>query len=189
MEFQDIKKPEDLLDFMSSNITYGFVGKNGKIYTNPASDEWNDWYKECLVQTGDEVLDTKVGTCWDQVELERIWFEKNNFEFKTFFIWFEKYNGDDYPSHTFLIYKSNNKYYWFENSFGIYRGIHEFNGEIDAINEVIKNHLEYAKSIGVATDDDKNYIKHYEYSRLIRPLNVDEYINHVVHNKDIKKHF
>ena len=48
---------------MSENIKYGFVGKNGKVYNNQNSEDLNDWYEQCLVQTWyDQVLKTKVGT-------------------------------------------------------------------------------------------------------------------------------
>lgn len=187
MEFKKINSPKELLEFMSNNIKYGYVSKNGKIYDNQdSSSYWDDWYINCLVQTGEEVLKTKVGTCWDQVELERLWFENNNYEFKTFFIRFEVNKENDYPTHTFLLYKKDNKWYWFENSFEASRGIHEFCSIHDAINYVKEKQLEYAINIGVAKKSDYKYIKSYEYTKLEKPLSVDEYLNHVVLN-DINK--
>ena len=70
-DFNNIKTPMELLKYMD-NITYGFVGRNGKKYTDMNSDDWNDWYDECLVQTGENVLITNIGTCYDQVEIERL---------------------------------------------------------------------------------------------------------------------
>ncbi len=187
MEFNKVNNPQELLSFMSNNIKYGFVGKNGKIYIDQNSEEWNDWYEQCLVQTGEQVLKSKVGTCWDQVEIERLWFEKKGYEIKTIFIWFEVDCKNDYPTHTFLLYKENEKWYWFENSFEICKGIHEFNTIKEAIECVKKRQLEYAISIGIAKETDKKYIKDYEYLKLEIPLNVDEYISHVTEYKDIKK--
>ena len=63
----------------------------------------------------------------------------------------------------------------------------KFNTIKEAIECVKKRQLEYAISIGIAKDTDKKYIKDYEYSKLERPLNVDEYISHVTECKDIKK--
>lgn len=187
MKFDKIDNPEKLLEFMSENIKYGFVGKNGKVYNNQNSEDLNDWYEQCLVQTGDQVLKTKVGTCWDQVEMERLWFEKRNYEIKTIFIWFEVNYGNDYPTHTFLLYQKNGKWYWFENSFEACRGIHEFNTIEEAIECVKTRQLEYAISIGVAKQEDKEFLKDYEYSKLVSPLNVDEYINHVTTSVDKKQ--
>ena len=84
-----IQTPNELLEYMSQNIIYGFIGKNGKKYTDMFSEEWNDWYSECFVQNGEEVLESKIGTCWDQVEFERLWFEKKGYTIHTFFMWFE----------------------------------------------------------------------------------------------------
>lgn len=187
MDFDKINSPQELLNFMSNNIKYGFVGKNGKKYTNQDSEDWNDWYEQCLVQTGDQVLNTKVGTCWDQVELERLWFENHNYEIKTIFIWFEINYENDYPTHTFLLYKKNNKWYWFENSFESCRGIHEFNTIEEAVEYVKTKQFEYAISIGVAKQEDKELIKDYEYFKLVSPLNVDEYINRVTTSVDNKQ--
>lgn len=187
MDFDKINSPQELLNFMSNNIKYGFVGKNGKVYNNQNSEDWNDWYEQCLVQTGEQVLNTKVGTCWDQVELERLWFENNNYEIKTIFIWFEVDYENNYPTHSFLLYKNNNKWYWFENSFESCRGIHEFNTIEEAVECVKTRQLEYAISIGVAKHEDKDFIKDYEYSKLVSPFNVDEYINHVTTSVDKKQ--
>ena len=177
-----IKTPEDLLDYMSHNIRYGFVGKNKKIYDDPTSPEWNDWKEEGIVQTGKQVLNSKVGTCWDQVELERYWFEKHKYDIKTYFMWFEVDYDNQFPSHTFLLYKKNKKWYWFENAFESCRGIHEFDTKNEAMNEVINKHLEYAIENDLATRADKKLITLYEYPK-IKASTVAEYLDFVTKNK------
>ena len=180
MHFDKIASPQELLNFMSENIKYGFIGKNGKRYLNQDS---KDWFKECLVQTGNQVLETKIGTCWDQVELERLWFEKNNYEIKTIFIIFEVNYENDFPTHTFLLYKKNDKWYWFENAFEDFRGIHEFESVKDAIDFVKSKHLEYAIKSNIAKQEDKDLIVTYDYSKLIKALNVEDYLNHVTKHR------
>lgn len=187
MDFNKISNPEQLLEFMGQNIKYGFARKNGEICISQEPEEWNDWYEQCVVQTGEQVLNTKVGTCWDQVELERLWFEKNHFEIKTIFIWFEVDYKNDFPTHTFLLYKKGNKWYWFENAFESYRGIHEFNTVKEAVEYVISKQLEYAIGIGVAKIEDKKLIKSYEFSKLEIPFSVVEYLNHVTQDINQKQ--
>lgn len=183
MKYNEIKTPEDLLKFMEENITYGFVSKNNKIYDDPNSEEWNnDWYHECIVQDGGCLLETKYGTCWDQVELERKWFSENNYNFKTIFLWFEVNKPNNLPTHTFLIYEKNNKYYWFEHAYFNYKGIHEFNSEEQLIEYVKDKQLEYAIETNRATLEDKKYITYYEYDKPLKNLNVDDYISHVTSN-------
>ncbi len=176
-----IKKPEQLLEFMSENIRYGFVDKDKNTYDSN-SPEWDKWRDICIVQTGKQILETKVGTCWDQVELERLWFEKHKYDIKTYFIWFEVDYENKFPSHTFLLYKKKDKWYWFENAFEACRGIHEFKNKKEAINEVINKHLEYAIENGLATKQDKRLITLYEYNR-IKASTVNEYLEQVTKNK------
>ena len=145
MKYKDIKTPKDLLKFMEENITDGFVDKSGNKYTDLFSKEWQDnWYSNCVVQTGKNILKTKIGTCWDQVELERLWFKGNNYQFKTIFMIFELNKINNLPTHTCLIYKELDKYYWFEHSFYNNRGIHEFNSYNEAINYIKNKQLEHA---------------------------------------------
>lgn len=66
MKYEEILSPEQLLEYMSENIRYGFVGKNGKIYREPGTEEWNnDWYSVCIVQDGASLIQSHYGTCWD----------------------------------------------------------------------------------------------------------------------------
>lgn len=165
MNYSRISSPQELQIFMDENIKYGFVDKNGKIYNDPSAKEWSEnWYPTCIIQNGDGILNTGYGTCWDQVELERKWFDEHNYNFKTIFIWFEINEPNNYPTHTFLIFEKDNKYYWFEHSFEKYKGIHEFNTELEAIEFVKDKQLEYAIEKGVATLEDKKLITVYEYS-------------------------
>lgn len=181
--FNNIKTPMELLKYMD-NITYGFIGRNGKKYTDMNSTDWNDWYDECLVQTGENVLITNIGTCYDQVEIERLWFHKNNYNFKTIFAWFEVDRENDFPTHTFLIYESNNKWYWFEHAWYDFKGIHEFNSEKEILNCFIKKHYEFVKQNHKdLLDSDKDKLKCYEYEKINKNLSVQEYFEHVTLHK------
>ena len=166
---EEINSPEELLNYMDNNITYGFVGKNGKHYTDASSDEW---YDQCIVQSGEELLESKIGTCWDQVELERLWFENHQYKYHTYFMWFEVERDNNLPTHTFLIYEGDNKYYWFEHAFEAQKGIHEFYTLDDAIEDVKYKQLEY-------TNEDINNLVVYEYTKPNNHLNVDEFLKHV----------
>ncbi len=183
-EYLKISNPIELQSFMDEYISYGFVDSNGKIYKDPLSKEWHEnWYSTCVIQDGDGVLSTGYGTCWDQVELERKWFSENNYNFKTFFILFELNRPNNLPTHTFLIYESNNKYCWFEHAYNKYKGIHEFNSYEEAIKYVKEKQLEYAIETNFATEDDMNLLIAYEYSNIKKNCNVDEFIKHATLNK------
>ena len=107
------------------NIEYGWLDKNNKIHKKVNNDFSNNY----ILQSPEQVTKNKIGVCWDQVELERYLFEKENISFNTYFI--VHYDNDKCPTHTFLIYEQNNKYYWFEHSWKLFKGIHEYNNELD----------------------------------------------------------
>ena len=113
-----------------NDIKYGYFDFNNQIHKN-VDKNFLSLYK---LQSPQETLENKVGVCWDQVELERYLFEKEDIEFKTYFI--VHYDDDKCPTHTFLIYKENNKYYWFEHSWEKYRGIKAYDTEIEVLKDI-----------------------------------------------------
>jgi len=117
---------------LMEKIEYGVPGPNNenllKIY-----DEDKVFDKMYYLQTPEELLKSKIGVCWDQVELERKYFEEINIKTESY--WICTYDKDNFPSHTFLTYKKDGKYYWFENSWGEYKGAHEY----ISLNELLKD--------------------------------------------------
>lgn len=181
IEYEDIKTPQELLRFMEENIVYGFISKDGKKYTDLDSKEYKDnWYNEAIVQTGREVLNTKIGTCFDQVELERLWFKEHGYKFKTIFIWFALPYINSYPTHSFLVYEENNKYYWFEHSFYTNKGIHEFDTLEELIEFVKSKLLDDVISRGIGSKEDYDLLNYYEYEEIPNSLSIEEYLNHVI---------
>lgn len=135
--FYSIKSIEELLKWMD-DISYGwFSNKDRKMYKGDDGDEY-DFYNYYFLQSPWELMKSKYGVCWDQVEIERIWFEENKIKFITVYIEINDKQGC--PSHTFLVYKNANKIYWFEHSWGNYKGIHEYDSLSKLIKDVIKKH-------------------------------------------------
>lgn len=174
MNYDDIDSPQKLLAFMD-NIKYGWISKKDNHIKN--GDE--NFYDEYFLQSPSQLLDTKHGLCWDQVELERDWFLKNKYQIKTFFMWFEVDYENKYPTHTFLVYKKENKYYWFEHSFYDYKGIHEYNSYELLIEDVKQKQLDYSIKNNVVEKMGYSLIKIYEYGIPKNGSNVNEYIKFV----------
>lgn len=106
-------------------IEYGFKDEAG-FNIHDDSKRWDDDFENFYyLLSPDELLEKRCGTCWEQVELERYLFEKDNIVTETYFIC--TYAQDASPCHTFLVYEDKNKYYWFEHSWYIYKGIWEYN--------------------------------------------------------------
>jgi hypothetical protein len=178
--FEKIKTPEELLEFMN-NIKYGYIGKNDqKIYTSKDKNFDADMGKEYYLQDTKQLLESKRGVCWDQTELERTWFAKQNFDFKVFYLAFVKEEANTLPTHTFLAYKNNDKWYWFEHSFHIHQGIHQYDNLQDLIEDVKKKELAYAIANRGATKNDYNDLKICEYKTPAYGCSADEFINSIV---------
>lgn len=128
-----INTPADLLTWMDY-INYGWIDSKGEINKNGG----DDFYKKYRLQSPKKVLKNKVGVCWDQTEFERSWFDFNNYSFTIIYI--EISDNKQCPSHTFLVYQDNDKYYWFEHSWRAYKGIHEYDSILKCIHDVIRKH-------------------------------------------------
>lgn len=131
--------PNNIMLLMEK-IEYGWLDKkNNKHYKID-----NSFCDNYILQSPQEIIKNKLGVCWDQVELERYYFKNNNLNIKTYFLVY--YDNDKCPTHTFLIYKENNKFYWFEHSWEKYRGIYEYNNLtnllLDVRNKFIKDELD-----------------------------------------------
>lgn len=126
----------EIMDLMDS-IEYGFKDEMGENIIDVNPQKWdNEFDKFYYLQTPEELLKSRCGVCWDQVELERKLFQEKGFKFKTYFIYIA--DGEMLPSHTFLVCEYRNKYYWFEHSWSKYRGIHEYQHELDLLLDVKK---------------------------------------------------
>lgn len=183
MKYNDVKTPEQLLKYMNDNINYGFVDDNEKKY-----GPWNNQEFQENCQTKWHLSDPKrlievgYGHCWDQVELERDWFKTHNYNFKTFYIWFELPYDNSYSTHTYLVFERDKKYYYFEHSDFNNRGIYEFETYQDAIRYQKEKHIENNKQRNSIDDEILNYLRIYEYSEPTYGCTMNEFINDILKN-------
>lgn len=143
---------EEKIMKIMNKINYGVPDEENKNLLEIMDDSivFNKYYK---LQTPEELLKSKLGVCWDQVELERYLFEQNNITVETY--WICTYDKDNLPSHTFLTYEKNKKYYWFENSDYEHAGIHEYISKKELLNDVKEK---FIKSHNVREDLTKIYL-------------------------------
>lgn len=129
---------KEAMDLMN-DIEYGWVDKNRRKHTNDNDD--NDFSNNYILQSPNEIIKNKIGVCYDQVELERYYFKANDWNIKTYFI--VHYDNDKCPTHTFLTFKSNNKYYWFEHAWKKFRGIHKYSSLKELLIDVKDKFIKY----------------------------------------------
>lgn len=156
-------------------INYGWIDKNNVKHI----DDFNTFSNEYILQSPEELIKNKVGTCWDQVELERYYFKDYNSFIKTFFI--VHYDNNKCPTHTFLVFKKANYYYWFEHSWKKFRGIHKYNTLkellLDVKNKFIQNELK--------NNFVENNLIIYEYDKPKYNISVKEFYKHCENGKCI----
>ena len=166
-----LKAINSIMETMNT-IEYGYLDDNGKNIISDIQKWDNEFHIFYKLLTPDELLKTKCGVCWDQVELERKFFRDINIKAKTYFIYIK--DGDMLPSHTFLTFEYNNKHYWFEHSWYIYKGIHEYETEQDLLNSVKNNFLKEHNHI---RDNSKLYL--YDYNAPMSHITCDEFYKYI----------
>lgn len=154
MTYEEVKTPIELYRFMKENIKYGFFSSWDK-KTHSRSEINNDLLYEKLLfntyslQTPEEVLKRGYGICYDQVELERFFFETHGYDVKTYYT--------PYHNHAFLIYRDKNQYCIFERSIKKLNGIYSKNSLEEVLNYYKKMQLK---------DTNIDNIKFYEYQNV-----------------------
>ena len=164
MEIIDILKP----------IKYGWIDKKGNKYYGDDGDFVNDY----ILETPEEVEKNKIGICWDQVEYLRDYLEKKKVKVKTYFLIY--YKGIC-QTHTFLIYEEKKKYYWVENAWEIFAGVHVYNSIKELITDVRDKYIEYE----LEDDFDNSNLVIYEYQKPKYHISVQEFVDHCTSFKKV----
>lgn len=164
---------KEIMNFMEQ-INYGWIDNCSKKHSI-VDETFSSKYR---LQSPQEVIENKIGVCWDQVELERFLFQ-GHLNIKTYFI--VHYDNDKCPTHTFLTYQKEDKYYWFEHAWEKYKGIHEYSSlEIllqDVKEKFIHNELK--------NNYNKNNLCLYEYKKPTPYLTTQEYYKHCEQGKQV----
>lgn len=183
--FNDINEPIELLDFMSKYINYGYLGSNGKIYQIDDSNFNDKWLKEYILESKDDILKTLHGNCWDQVELERYWFETNGYEVKTIYEMVKLDCNNDYPTHSFLIFKDkDNSWNWFENADFNNRGIHKFSTINELLSYQYARYIKILKTFNISHDEIKKIILT-DFKKPLSHISASDYLDFVINSEPI----
>lgn len=165
---------KEIMNLMES-INYGWLDKYAKIHV----DDFESFSTDYILQSPKMVKTNKIGVCWDQVELERNYFKSSIFDIKTYFI--VHYDNNNCPTHTFLTYKKNNKYYWFEHSWEKFKGIHEYNSLKNLLIDVKNKFIKYELN-NIYTN---NNLVLYEYKKPKYNISVQKFFKHCESSKKI----
>lgn len=178
MKYENINSPLELSKYMDYNLNYGYLGKNGKTHIYTDSDFNDVWYDEYVLENTEDILNTKVGNCYDQVEFERDWFINHGYDVKTFYEIVDLDYDNDYPTHSFLVFYDK-KWHWFENSDFNNRGIHSFDTLEELLNYQKNKYLELLDSYNIK-EEEKEKIIIKEFNKPKEHISAQEYIDFVM---------
>ena len=183
-KYQNIVTPEELLEFMNQYFSYGYLGKDGRLFVPTDIDFDDSWYLNYQLQSVNDILDTRIGNCFDMVEFEREWFSSHGYQNKTFFEMVKVDYINPYPMHSFLVYQKDNSWYLFEFSDTKHRGIFRFSGLSELLKYQRSNYVSILKENNILEEKLESIVIK-EYDKLHRGISAEEYLNHVL-KEDIK---
>lgn len=137
MKINEIKTPEDILEFMKTNIKYGWLDINNEEHIGNMKG-FRSLYKTSSIE---ETLSHGIGTCIEQVMVMKTLLDKIGIPSKMFCT--RIYEGKDFNNleaeehmHCFILYYLNNKVYQIEHPNWERIGIYEFKNEEEAIDSI-----------------------------------------------------
>ena len=81
---------------------------------------------------------------------------------------------NNYPTHSFLIYKDKDKYTWFEASWSDMKGLRSYNSIKELFDDIRNNFHKFIKT----NDFDKEKLEFYAYKKPLFRVNCNQfYIN------------
>ena len=170
----ELKTAEDVYKFINENIEYGWIDCYGNKHLNTMK-EFRRIYRTMSIE---EILENKIGTCIDQVNLMNYLLNKINVKNKMFCC--RIFEPDDYGNleeeehmHCFILYYENGKVYHMEHPNFEKKGIFEYNSEEEAIKTIVDY---YIKLRGGKDSPTKEF---FEVPVGISFKEFNKYINHV----------
>lgn len=163
-----------LIDEMSK-IKYGYIDKNGNKKVIIDDDFANIYY----LQSANSIQNNLIGLSFDQVEYQRYLLSKMKVEHRTYLILYQ--DSSLGPSHAFLLFKDNNKkYYWFENVWYKYKGIHEYKSKKEALNDIRNKFSETIK------DFHDNKLRMYQFEKPRSGINYVKYLGNAMSGRIVR---
>ena len=172
MTINEIRSPQDILDYMNKNIRYGWIDKKGEEHIGNMKD-FRKLYRTSSIE---ETLEHGLGCCIEQVYLMKYLLDKINITNQMFCT--RIYEGKDFNNldeeehmHCFILYYYNNKVYQLEHPNWERTGIYKFDSEEEAINKINKYYIK------LVDGKSRPVTEFYEVPVAITFKEFNEYIN------------
>ena len=184
MKIEEIKTPNDILEYMKSNIKYGWLDINNEEHIGNMNN-FRRLYKTSSIE---ETLKHGIGTCIEQVYLMHTLLDKLKIPNKMFCT--RIYEGEDFNNldeeehmHCFILYYLDGQVHQIEHPNWERIGIHHFNTEEDVLKDVSNYYEKKEKG------KSRPIIEFFEVEPNLSFKEFNGYINSLdeLHRKEIKK--
>ncbi len=165
--------PLRILEKMQS-IKNGYMDRKGNLYHYFT----NDFNENFYFRKPEDIISSNIGICFEQVELERYYLSKHDLNLRTYFLLYQESTLGS--SHAFVIYKDHDKYYWMENAWLKYRGIHEYKTKEEAYLDIS---YKFGKTI---PNFKREKLKLYEFEKPRYGINYEKYKNNAFNGHVIR---
>ena len=132
-QFLKIQTPEELMEYLDNNISYGWIDRNGKKYINTLSHVRENY----RTSTINEIFETGLVTCAEDAKLIKYCLDRLGYETKLYChrAYETEENFDKtVKMHCFVLFKKDNNWYHFEHSMTPIKGIHKYDTIEEALN-------------------------------------------------------
>lgn len=155
-----------------SEKPYGWHDKDNVLHEKLVKEEFQKYYK---MPTLEQMKKNNHAICWEQCEIERDFFQKHKYSFRTVFVVLN--NGESKPGHSFLIYKDKDKYIWFEASWSDMKGLKSYNSLKELFADIKNNFYKFIKT----NDFDKEKLEFYAYEAPRREITCEEFYKNAMY--------
>ena len=143
MNLENIKTPNDILEFMKENIKYGWLDINNEEHIG----NMKNFRRLYRTSTIEETLSHGIGTCIEQVYLMHTLLNKLGVENQMYCT--RIYEGDDFNDldadehmHCFILYFMDNEVYQIEHPNWERVGIYKYESVEDAVEKINQIYIE-----------------------------------------------
>ncbi len=169
--YDEIKNPKELFNYINERWEEGFISRiRNKVHVPKDKDYKTYLRNEIYYRTNDYMTlpDLDYATLFEKIEFARFWLDKNDYDYKVLFIFYDLITKKELPHNAFIVYKEDNLdkvYYYMELSDYYDKGMYRFNSYKQAINYVRDKFIEKGISSKKKLPDEQN-IKIYHYDHI-----------------------
>lgn len=169
------EKINDILNKMKE-ISYGWIDKYNMLHRHSKRNFFLENYQFMSIE---QILNSKVGTCFEQTSLVKYYLDQENIENYTYIIIYN--DPDKIARHTVCIAHAEGKYYLMDSSWLVNAKQTVYANFEDILIDIIKHYPKIYK----IDDFDKNLIEIYEYDNPTPGMNYFEFSEHAKKGKII----